>query len=220
MNFKWIAFAAVAALALTGCASTPRMSVSDGWNDRPGSISVAYEIPIIRGLEDDLDEDFPEASENFSTWFAEQLKKQLVEQTGIPADKINVVERPHVMGEFAFEHQLGKLGEDMNNFPICKNVEGMPEADLYVCIEGLDYKKIYANYGYGGGLIGALIGMLLFTGELSADGAYSIYDGNHRLAFGNLKAGDEFIFGMGRGNWYNSVENIVKNMIEETPLQK
>lgn len=201
-------------LFLVACAG-PRMSVSQDWNEKPSSISVAYSMQKLNGFDEVFQEDLPEYSDNFNQWFSEQLVKQLSRKTGIPADKIYVQNVPESnMDHQSFEMKSGVLGDHYQDFPVCKDVEGLPKADAYICLDDVTYKKVYMSYGFG------LLGLLFFSGELFVDGTYSIYDGRRRLAYGKIGASEEFMFGTEEDEWVNSVETVVDNLLEGTPIKK
>lgn len=209
--YFWVVFCG---LQLVACAG-PRINVDPEWGEKPSSISVAYSLDLRNGHNELFSEDIPDYSGDFGQWFSEQLRIQLSQKTGIPADRIavQVVSEKNEMG-LAFDRRSGFLGDESFDFPVCLGVTNMPKSDVNVCIEGVSYLKTIQSYGFG------LLGLLFFSGDLSVSGNYSIYNGQHRVAYGKVSASEEFMFGTEDDEWYNSVERVVENIIEGTPLNR
>lgn len=220
-SLKWL-LAAFAVFFLVGCAGSDYY-ISEDWNELPASIAVIFTNPIVENM-DDVADDLPEYVNSFPTWVTKEFMKHI--QTNVKAGKegtrVDIVHYPsgRAGGPASFIMRESELLLDDKDFFAGDNERmAFPEADVYLVIDCMTIKNVRASSS-GFGLLGALVGYMMHSGDLFLEATYAFYDGetHERLGVGTLRVSESYFFGLTKSTWEELMENAVEGFFEGTPV--
>lgn len=197
-------FLGVVAILLVGCGSV-RMHVDSEWKEAPRSFTVLVTEPFVKN-EDDLADDFKSA-DAFKEWFASYVGEAFASYSVVaPTVELVSDESLLVTNE--------KLGEDFVKVPVPKFDENDGLSGTVVTIHPVRFWRDHTPCPAGTFCVGGK--------NLNAHVLYSVTSAEDRrkLAFGYGHAKDSFSVAMTKGNWEDVVSDIVKMVLDGTPLKK
>ncbi len=211
-------------LVLTGCGGT-KATISEEWNWRPATLAVIYSNPIVMNM-DDVEDDLPEYVSSFPTWVTQELKKNIeakVNARGSNQMHVDVLYYPWGgTGPSNLVMSESELLLDGKDFFATDNEQvTLPEADVYLIIDGITFKNVQA-ISSGSGLLGVLLSYMMHSGDLYIEATYGFYDGksHKRLGYGSLQSNEGYFFGVAKSTWEDLMENAAEDLFEETPILK
>jgi hypothetical protein len=223
-------FPIIALLATTvlfcGCAPrVPNFYVEPTWTEKPTSISVVYNEPIIEN-QDDLEDDLGEYADNFDQWFNPELKKNLDLFTKNSIEfSLTKVDSEAIVPDTA------TIQDSTFTVPSVKNMDG---DGVYLVLSNIIFSRredAYMHHGPAmtvakstGNPNAELEASSQYYTELglwvSADYAYYDAQTGNRLAFGRWAQKSKFTYAMTKGDWEKCVKGLVKKILVRTPILK
>lgn len=197
-------FLVVVVALLAGCSSV-HVHVDPEWKEAPQSITVLVTEPFTQN-EDDLLDDF-KTPDAFKEWFVSYLEESFASYSkAAPSVRLVLDERLLV------ENVM--LGEDSVKVPVPKFDELENLSGMVVTIHPVRVWRDHVPCPSGGLCIGGK--------NLNALAFYSVtsVEDRRKLAFGYARGEDSFTFAMTKGNWEGLVKDLVKMVLEKTPLKK
>ena len=193
-----------AAFAITAC-SGPRYSIDPNWKEKPKSFTVVISEPYVQN-QDDVEDDIPEYATHFADWLAQQMQMEFELRTKIkPEIKVTKDEYfdPAIL-------PLDKNKMIKAHLPNTLRIDGLQ--GVIIAIHPIRFRRAVDPCPQGG---------CLNNKYLRAHADYSFSDVSKRqiLGYGFVGVQDSFSFAMTKGNWENVVKDMVKKILEETPLE-
>ena len=205
---KWLSMAVcLVSLSLMGCAAGHK-NVDASWTEAPKTISVLFTKPTVQN-KDDVEDDLPEYADNFSGWFSEQLKAEFAEQTGITP---SIVAQK---SDDAFNMTVTKIGKKEYKVPNPKFDAIGVQNGYVISIAFLDVSRLSETRMI-------VPGSFETKSYLQYLGQYTIADVDAKkvVTTGMFKARVSLGFALQKGDWEENVENMVKEIVKDTPLEQ
>lgn len=190
-----------------GCAKAGLKNVDPSWTEPATSVTVLYTQPLVKNGSDVTD-DLPEYADNFSGWMEKRMGEEFQKQAGVTA-KFEQKEAG------AFNFAVTKLGKKEFSIPSPKfdEVEGLD--GLVLTISNFEVDRI-SETKMTGPTSAETRTYLQYSGEYS----YAKAAEKQVVTSGTFKARVGLGFAMTKGDWDKNVENLVEELIKDTPLQK
>ena len=192
-----------ASLTLIGCGGKAGLkNIDPTWTEPATAVTVFYTF-----RQDDVDDDLPDYSSNFSGWFTQQMGSELKSQADIAASFTAKEVTDYTMTP-------AKFGKKDYLVPSPKFDEGV--SGLIISMSNLEVSRLSETKMNPLTMSAETKSYLQFTGEYSIANA----DAKTVVASGTLKARVHLGFAMGKGDWEENMKNLVEEILKDTPLQK
>ena len=171
-------------------------------------MTVFYTEPVVKN-QDDVADDLPDYSSNFSGWFTQQMGSELKSQADIAANFTAKEVTDYTMTPAKF----GKK-DYLVPSPKFDALDGV--SGLIISMSNLEVSRLSETKMNPLTMSAETKSYLQFTGEYSIANA----DSKTVVASGTLKARVHLGFAMGKGDWEENMKNLVEEILKDTPLQK
>ena len=196
-----------ASLTLIGCGGKAGLkNIDPTWTEPATAVTVFYTEPVVKN-QDDVADDLPDYSSNFSGWFTQQMGSELKSQADIAANFTAKQVTDYTMTP-------AKFGKKDYLLPSPKFDEGV--SGLIISMSNLEVSRLSETKMNPLTMSAETKSYLQFTGEYSIANA----DSKTVVASGTLKARVHLGFAMGKGDWEENMKNLVEEILKDTPLQK
>lgn len=196
-------------LSLIGCGGKAGLkNIDPSWTEPATAVTVFYTEPVVKN-QDDVADDLPDFSSNFSGWFTQQMGSELKSQADIAANFTAKEAADFTMTSTKF----GKK-DYLVPSPKFDALDGV--SGLIISMSNLEVSRLSETKMNPLTMSAETKSFLQFTGEYSIANA----DSKTVVASGTLKARVHLGFAMGKGDWEENMKNLVGEILKDTPLQK
>lgn len=196
-------------LSLIGCGGKAGLkNIDPSWTEPATAVTVFYTEPVVKN-QDDVADDLPDFSSNFSGWFTQQMGSELKSQADIAANFTAKEAADFTMTSTKF----GKK-DYLVPSPKFDALDGV--SGLIISMSNLEVSRLSETKMNPLTMSAETKSYLQFTGEYSIANA----DSKTVVASGTLKARVHLGFAMGKGDWEENMKNLVGEILKDTPLQK
>lgn len=198
-----------ASLSLIGCGGKAGLkNIDPTWTEPATAVTVFYTEPVVKN-QDDVADDLPDYSSNFSGWFTQQMGSELKSQADIAANFTAKEVTDYTMTPAKFGKKDYLIPSP--KFDALDGVSG-----LIISMSNLEVSRLSETKMNPLTMSAETKSYLQFTGEYSIANA----DSKAVVASGTLKARVHLGFAMGKGDWEENMKNLVEEILKDTPLQK
>ncbi len=199
----------VASLLLVGCGGKAGLkNIDPSWSEPATAVTVLYTEPDVKNA-DDVADDLPDYSSNFSGWFTKQMASELKKQGDMASNFV-----PKQPSDFNMTSTKFGKKEYLVPSPKFDELDGV--SGIVISMSNIEVSRLSETKMNPLTMSAETKSYLQFTGEYSISNT----DSKAVLASGTIKARVHLGFAMGKSDWEENMTNLVAEILKDTPLQK